>query len=60
MVKRVHKELNRGLKLLLPDPPNGWVQAITLLVFAYNSQIAKYGFLRPGIFSSADATTAAG
>ena len=25
MVERCHQELNRGMKLLLPDPPHGWV-----------------------------------
>ena len=38
MVERVHKELNRGLKFLLPDPPHAWVQAVTPLALAYNSQ----------------------
>ena len=38
MVERVHKELNRGLKFLLPEPPDGWVQAVTPLALAYNSQ----------------------
>ena len=38
MVERVHRELNRSLKLLLSDPPHGWVQAITPLALAYNSQ----------------------
>ena len=34
MVERCHRELNRGMKLLLPDPPHGWVQAVTLLALA--------------------------
>ena len=38
MVERAHKELNQGLKMLLPSPPDGWVDALAPLLLAYNSQ----------------------
>ena len=38
VVERAHRELNNGLKLLLPSPPDGWVNALAPLLIAYNSQ----------------------
>ena len=38
MVERAHKELNQGLQMLLPSPPDGWVDALAPLLLAYNSQ----------------------
>ena len=49
LVERAHRELNVGLKMLLPSPPDGWTQALAPLLLAYNSQVHKVTGFSPNM-----------
>ena len=41
MVERQHREINRQLKVLIPDPPADWTHALISICLARNSQVNR-------------------
>ena len=41
LVERQHKEINKQLKLLIPDPPADWSNALISICLARNSQVNR-------------------